>query len=89
MTPILNGNLFIRSIHLKVKKETIPSIFLGPHIPYRMDPSQTPGRPEQLPETLYREAGGGGGARERRSSLQIQMIYHNLNANEEDIQIYM
>ena len=42
MSPILNGNLSIHSIHLKPKKDPFPSKLCS-HIPSRMDPSQTPG----------------------------------------------
>ena len=41
ITPILNGNLSIQSIHLKLKKDPFPSI-LGTHIASSLNPSQTP-----------------------------------------------
>ena len=42
MRPILNGNLYIHSIHLKQKKDKSASKLCS-HIPSRMNPSQTPG----------------------------------------------
>ena len=42
MRPILNGNLSIHSIHLKLKKDPFPSKLCS-HIPSRMNLSQTPG----------------------------------------------
>ena len=42
MTPILNGNLSIHAIHLKLKKDPFPSKLCS-HIPSKMDPSRPPG----------------------------------------------
>ena len=41
MAPILNGNLSIHAIHLKLKKDPFPSK-LCLHIPSKMDPSHPP-----------------------------------------------
>ena len=42
MTPILNENLSIQAIHLKLKKDPFPSKLCS-HIPSKMDPSRPPG----------------------------------------------
>ena len=42
MTPILNGNLSIHAIRLKLKKDPFPSKLCS-HIPSKMDPSRPPG----------------------------------------------
>ena len=39
MTPILNGNLSIHAIRLKLKKDPFPSKLCS-HIPSKMDPSR-------------------------------------------------
>ena len=41
MTPILNGNLSIHAIRLKLKRDPFPSKLCS-HIPSKMDPSRPP-----------------------------------------------
>ena len=47
MTPILNGNLSIHAIRLKLKKDPFPSKLCS-HIPSKMDPSCPPPPPPGL-----------------------------------------
>ena len=58
MTPILNENLPIQAIHLKLKKDPFPSKLCS-HIPSKMDPSRPPPPPRGKIDIVPRNSENG------------------------------